>query len=872
MGLFNYLFYLTVEPLKLLFEVVFFYAFKLTNHAGLSIVVMSLAVNFLVLPLYIRADVLQKQSNDKEAEIRPMSTHIKKCFHGDEKMMMLNTYYSQMHYSPLNSLKSSISLFLQIPFFIAAYSFLSGLKMLQGISLGPIQDLGAPDALIRIGALSINLLPILMTVINIISSFIYSEKGMIKEKVKLVLMALVFLVLLYGSPSGLVFYWTLNNIFSLGKNIVFHYNAPKVSSSSSESDKSGRVLLIISLVVLTLLTGLMIPADVVSENPTELVNSFSAAPHNPALYLLTSSLIATGLFMIWVPIFYFLAGDKLRKILTYAFVSWSFVGIFNYVLCNKNFGMLSRKLIYDHEMTFDVRQTVINILIDAAFVTLTVLLIQRSKKMIKALCLISLVAITILSFINLFLIIFVTINKNYDYHEGSENINAPLTTTGQNVIVIMMDRMMSAYLPYIVNERPEILEQLDGFTFYPNTVSFGTHTNFAAPALYGGYEYTPDRLNARSDELLVDKHNEALRVLPTIFADNGWTVSVGDPSYANYEWIPDVSIYDDNDNINAFRMAGMFNDQSDLLTNAGDEIEMRLNRNFFCYGIMKTLPYLLQPSAYSGGSYNNIDLYYEGYVDDTYIGTTPHTQIGLFESYVEEFAALESLDLIVDITDDPNNCFFMFANNTTHEYCLLEEPEYLPAVIVNNTEFDAANEDRFTLNGVTVHMDTDFLNYSAYECNMAALISLGNWFDFLRANDLYDNSRIILVADHAYGMAQFDDLLVADPEFDAQWVNPILLVKDFGSTGFTVNYDFMTNADTPFLTLNGVITDPVNPFTGNPIVENDKTDDQLIYISEEWNVNSNSSTHFEDPNDYWLTVRNNIWDDENWSYYDANPA
>ena len=68
-----------------------------------------------------------------------------------------------------------------------------------------------------------------MTVINIIAGFIYAKKGQIKEKIKLIIIALVFLVLLYNSPSGLVFYWTLNNLFSLCKNIVVHYITPQLS-------------------------------------------------------------------------------------------------------------------------------------------------------------------------------------------------------------------------------------------------------------------------------------------------------------------------------------------------------------------------------------------------------------------------------------------------------------------------------------------------------------------------------------------------------------------------------------------------------------------------------------------------------------------
>ena len=40
-------------------------------------------------------------------------------------------------------------------------------------------------------------------------------------------MALFFLVFLYTSPSGLVFYWTLNNLFSLVKTIFYKLSTPE---------------------------------------------------------------------------------------------------------------------------------------------------------------------------------------------------------------------------------------------------------------------------------------------------------------------------------------------------------------------------------------------------------------------------------------------------------------------------------------------------------------------------------------------------------------------------------------------------------------------------------------------------------------------
>ena len=872
MWFFDYIFLLLVEPLRLLFEVIFFYAYKFTGSAGISIIAMSLVINFLLLPLYFRADKLEKEQNLKKKFMEPWIKRIKSAFKGDERVMMIHAYYRENDYHTTDVFKESVSLFLQIPFFVAAYSFLSGLQLLHGVSLGPIADLGLPDALIKTGSISINLLPVLMTVINIISGFIYSEKGQFKDKIKLILIALVFLVLLYDSPAGLVFYWTLNNLFSLMKNIVVHYKKPAKENLEPAGKPEYNVgIVLLSGAVLAVLTGLMIPADIVSENPAELVNTFSDNAHSPVLYMVSSSLIAIGVFLIWIPLFYYLTRDRSDRIFKYLAPSAAACAIVNYILFNKNFGLLSKKLVYELDVTYTGKEIFLNILANVAVILAVVFLMMRFKKTVKAVMAVILVTVIVLSGTNTGLIIWKITEHNYYNTYDPEDVAIPLTSTGQNVILIMMDRMMGPYLPYIFNECPELEEQFDGFTYYPNIISYGGHTNFAAPALYGGYEYTPARLNARSDELLVDKHNESLRVLPTIFRDNDWTVTVTDAAYANYEWIPDNSIFDDLDGVTAFNMTGTFNDRSELLVDAGEELETRLNRNMFCFGIMKSLPYFLQPSAYAAGTYDYIDFYYEGYRDESYVGTGLHTQIGLYGPYVEEYMALEALTGATQITDDPRNCYFEFTNGTTHEVCLLQEPEYLPAPFVDNYEYDESHMDRFAVDGVEMHMD-DFRSYASYQCNLVAFRSLGIWFDYLRDNGLWDNTRIIIVSDHGYDIPQFDDLIMTDPEFNVEGVYPMLLVKDFGSTGFTVSDEFMTNADTPFLTLNGIIDNPVNPYTGNPITEYDKTGEHLIYISEAWNVNFNNGTQFEDPEGYWLRFEgDNIFDDSNWHYYEGEP-
>ena len=137
-----------IGPLKLLFEVVYSIAYYVTGSAGLSIIALSLAMNILLLPLYKRADAVQEEENEIQKKLKPGVDHIKKAFKGDEQYMILSTYYRQNHYKPIYALRSSISLLLQIPFFIAAYAFLSNEYTVISAGFGPIESLGSPDHLL----------------------------------------------------------------------------------------------------------------------------------------------------------------------------------------------------------------------------------------------------------------------------------------------------------------------------------------------------------------------------------------------------------------------------------------------------------------------------------------------------------------------------------------------------------------------------------------------------------------------------------------------------------------------------------------------------------------------------------------------------
>ena len=103
------LYQLIFMPLQIIFEVIYYLAFRVIGNPGVSIIALSFIVNLLVLPLYNRADAIQEAERDMEVKLSKGVEHIKKTFKGDEQLMMLQTYYRQNGYSPLDSIKGSIS-------------------------------------------------------------------------------------------------------------------------------------------------------------------------------------------------------------------------------------------------------------------------------------------------------------------------------------------------------------------------------------------------------------------------------------------------------------------------------------------------------------------------------------------------------------------------------------------------------------------------------------------------------------------------------------------------------------------------------------------------------------------------------------------
>jgi membrane protein insertase Oxa1/YidC/SpoIIIJ len=202
---------LFVEPLLRIYE--FLLAVPPASVGmGWRIVFFSVALNLLLAPLYFEMEKRSRGTRALKERVMRDVERMRRHFKGRERYFYIRAVYRQHNYHPLSYLAGSADLLVQVVVFFTVYRFLSGMESLAGASFGPFTDLSKPDGLLG----GINLLPFVMTLVNIGAVFAYVEdRG---RRAQALMLAALFLVLLYNSPAGLVLYWTTNNLFSLVRN------------------------------------------------------------------------------------------------------------------------------------------------------------------------------------------------------------------------------------------------------------------------------------------------------------------------------------------------------------------------------------------------------------------------------------------------------------------------------------------------------------------------------------------------------------------------------------------------------------------------------------------------------------------------------
>lgn len=887
---------LILYPITLIYETLyklFCLLFRYDGSAiyGIAIIGLSFSVSLLTLPLYNKAEKWQKLEREIKNKLKPKLDDIKAVFKGDERLMITSTYYKQNKYHPIYALRGSIGLLLQIPFFIAAYIFISNLKDINGASFIFIHDLSKPDALLW----GLNLLPIVMTLLNFASALLYTKGFEFKEKIQLYAIALLFLLLLYNSPSALVLYWTCNNLISLIKNILVKIKKPFVFIYISllifatvftgymffYASISPRkrlfilfiyfVLLLIPLVVRTfqkfilqnsiiiefdkksntnifytstfllfIVLGLTIPSMLISSSPQEF--SYLGLITNPLKLLWPTAIKAFGLFILWPVFLFYLFNNKTKRVFAIGFSILSLSAILNIFIFKGNYGLISLSLQFDDKnlLLTNLKDVLINVfsLISLAVFVFSIFILKKDKflKMSMQALAFSLLVFTFVKVIDIekeFLKLKSLRDlESYTKIEKIEPIFS-LSKTEQNVFVLMLDKATGALLTELMENEKDIIKTLDGFVYYPNTVSMGSNTLLGVPSLYGGHEYSVPKINARTNESLVAKHNEALSVLPLLFLNNNWETTIVDAPLANYNWRSDNRIFSEYKGLNAFNTKNIYTDYWKKEHNMYDDPSEALIQNLFNFSLFKSLPPVFRYNFYDDGDWMD-----------------PNSEGDPIAAFVEDFSTIYYLKDLFAYDSQKKN-FIILANETTHEFRFLSYPDYFPANTISNygpMPYESEDANKF---------------YSVFA---GAFKYLAQLFLKMQEEGVWDNTRIIIVADHGAGI-----ILPVFSSFEnnaslLSTFNPLLLYKDFNARGpIKTDYQFSSNADVPYLATKDLVPQ-INPHTGSKlrlIQENEKVQ---VITKQIIDPRVQRGSQFDIKNTDIALVKENIFDPANWEF------
>ena len=940
----GFLYGVIISPLKFVLGIFYFMLYRMFSSEGFAIVGLSAIVTLLVLPLYNMADAWQDEEREKQRKMKGKLDDIKAAFRGDERHMITNTYYRQQHYHPLMQLRSIIGVAIQVPFFIAAYHYLSHLTVLNGVSFLFLNDLSKPDGLLKIGSFSINVMPILMTVINLMSAAVYGKKLTGKEIGQLVFMALIFLVLLYTSPSGLVLYWTMNNIFSLIKNI-FHrtaqpgrnfrytliiffgilfvfslllwipgfiqitplknvsfghkrkllvtavsciamlglyllprvYNVVKkigIFNSQLRSDtKNNTFLFMLSCVILAVLAGLVVPLSLIASSPHEFAQVVSLQSKNPLSFVVIVLSQSIGLLAFYPLMIYCLFKERVKYSLMLLWLIVAVCSVVNVFLFAGNYGNISTALTFDSSVTFSAvgkSGILINLLVLCVVSTIVLLLFyfRKSKWLnsVLSICLLALIAMSIKSFAEVKKghAEFVALNKNVEKVKETGKTEEEITPffklskTKQNVVVIMLDRAISNYFEEALKFDSTLKQRMSGFTYYPNTASFNGHTVMGAPPIFGGYEYTPVEMNKREDVTLADKHNEALLLLPTIFKNAGYHCAFADPVYAGHSWTPDVSVLTKK-GFDSKLLLGRYSRKwvdenktqisSEQISALSDDTatwtEKKIKSSLLHFSVFRGLPAVCRPVLYNDGCWMDIEQY-----------KSEDNKTGL-ETCIDAYSELAYLPQLCTYDSEVGE-LVMLANDLTHNGYKVYPPDFIPG---------KNRDSSFKIDYKFPYRDMD---EAIFLLNVCALEVLCNWWECLKAEGVYDNTKIIIVADHGYDIEvkPFSSIFsIANDARAHAFYNPLLLVKDFNATGdVKTSYEFMTNADVPTIAVSHLPEElRKNPFSGKVLNSEQKKDGITIVGSHKHSISEHGKYKFNYTENEVFHVKENLFVRENWS-------
>jgi YidC/Oxa1 family membrane protein insertase len=178
---------------------------------GLTIIAVTILIRLLLWPL-TRAQV---RSSQQMALIQEPLKQIRAKYNDQPQKLQAETLKLFKEHQ-VNPAAGCLPIFVQIPIFLGLYSMLRTVVDLRFAEFLWIRDLSMPDTVAHLGSFSINILPWLMGITTFWQMRMTLAPSLDPMQRRIFQwMPWLFLFFCYNLPSGLILYWTVQNILSI---------------------------------------------------------------------------------------------------------------------------------------------------------------------------------------------------------------------------------------------------------------------------------------------------------------------------------------------------------------------------------------------------------------------------------------------------------------------------------------------------------------------------------------------------------------------------------------------------------------------------------------------------------------------------------
>lgn len=186
----------------------FFY--KMIKNYGIAIILLTIVIKIILYPLTHKSFKSMKEMQ----KVSPLLQKIKEQYKKDPQRIQKETIALYKKHK-VNPLGGCLPLLLQMPIFFALFAVLSNaIELRQSPFMFWIKDLSQKDPTY--------ILPIIMGASMILQQKLSKTTMDPAQEKMMLLMPIFFTFLFINFPSGLVLYWLVNNILTIGQHVIIN--------------------------------------------------------------------------------------------------------------------------------------------------------------------------------------------------------------------------------------------------------------------------------------------------------------------------------------------------------------------------------------------------------------------------------------------------------------------------------------------------------------------------------------------------------------------------------------------------------------------------------------------------------------------------